>query len=257
MRVDGRGAVAHEAAEREPPVVGELDRERRRRADGHEHGTPGDGRLLHELEREPSADAEHLPRERQHALDEGPADDLVHGVVPADVLPDAPELAVRGEEAGRMEAAGQVEGRLRGPQPPGERGHDVEGDREIAVDARRIDGDGLERALAADAARRRGVERALHPREVRAGRVDLHDVRGEVGGSDAPRPGAEPSVRQNPSASSSSCPGVRIVTATAVPSTRISSGSSTASRSASATPPGSRVTVARDVPWGTASMAGA
>jgi hypothetical protein len=50
MRVDGRGAVAHEAAERQPPVVGELDRERRRSADGHEQGTTVDGLLLLEIE---------------------------------------------------------------------------------------------------------------------------------------------------------------------------------------------------------------
>ena len=85
------------------------------------------------------------------------------------------------------------------------------------------------------------------PSQVRAGRVDLHDVRGEIG-AEMRRGRVQPPVRQNPSASSSSCPGVRIVTATAVPSTRISSGSSTASRSASVSPPGSRVTVARDVP---------
>ena len=52
--------------------------------------------------------------------------------------------------------------------------------------------------------------------------------------------GLSPSDSANPSASSSSWPGVRIVTATGSPPIRISSGSSTATTS-SASPPGSRV----------------
>ena len=43
-----------------------------------------------------------------------------------------------------------------------------------------------------------------------------------------------PSVARNPAARSMSCPGVRMVTASGWPPTRISSGSSTASRSARA-----------------------
>ena len=62
--------------------------------------------------------------------------------------------------------------------------------------------------------------------------------------------GCSPSVTQKPSASSSSWPGVRIVTASARPFTLISSGSSAASRSVSTAPPGSRVTVAREVASG-------
>ena len=60
-------------------------------------------------------------------------------------------------------------------------------------------------------------------------------------GSRASR-GCSPSERQKPSASSSSCPGVRIVTATGRPAIRISSGSSTATRSGSVVPAGSRRT---------------
>ena len=61
------------------------------------------------------------------------------------------------------------------------------GDDEVAVDPRRRDGDRLERALPADAAGRRGVEGALDEAQVRVGRVDLDDVRGEVFG----RPGRD------------------------------------------------------------------
>src|SRR5207253_7913418 len=54
--------------------------------------------------------------------------------------------------------------------------------------------------------------------------------------------GLSPSERQKPSASSSSWPGVRIVTATGRPPIRISSGSSTATASRSLRPSGSRTT---------------
>ena len=53
---------------------------------------------------------------------EGPADDLVHRVVAADVLAHAQQLAGSGEETCRVQAAGCVEGRLRLAQPVGQRG---------------------------------------------------------------------------------------------------------------------------------------
>ena len=55
-------------------------------------------------------------------------------------------------------------------------------DAQVALDARRLDRDRLERALAADAARRRRVEAALQRCRGRAGRVDLDRVRGEIVG---------------------------------------------------------------------------
>ena len=86
LRVDVDGAAADEAAERDAAVGGEVDGEARRRADRDENRATGDGGLLDELEREPPADAEHVLGERQQPLPKGPADDLVHRVVPADVL---------------------------------------------------------------------------------------------------------------------------------------------------------------------------
>ena len=65
--------------------------------------------------------------------------------------------------------------------------------------------------------------------------------------------GRSPSERQKPSASSSSCPGVRIVTATGRPPIRISSGSSTATRSLSVRPSGSRTTSTAAAEYGGAS----
>ena len=74
LGVDVHPAAADEAAERDAAIAGELDRERRRRADRDEDRAPGDGRLLHELEREPAADAQHGVGERQPSLAERPAD---------------------------------------------------------------------------------------------------------------------------------------------------------------------------------------
>ena len=54
---------------------------------------------------------------------------------------------------------------------------------QVAVDARRLDCDGLERALATDAARGGGVEAALQAADVCAGRVDLDRVRGQIVGN--------------------------------------------------------------------------
>ena len=61
-------------------------------------------------------------------------------------------------------------------------------------------------------------------------------------------------MTQNPSASSSSCPGVRIVTATGSPPIRISSGSSTATTSVSVKPSGRRSASTTLVEYGGASL---
>src|SRR4051812_7802411 len=66
--------------------------------------------------------------------------------------------------------------------------------------------------------------------------------------------GCKPSDLQKPIPSSSSCPGVRIVTAIGRPPMRISSGSSTATRSCSLVPPGRRTTSTAAAEYGGASM---
>src|SRR3954470_5835107 len=66
--------------------------------------------------------------------------------------------------------------------------------------------------------------------------------------------GCKPSEMQKPIASSSSCPGVRIVTAIGRPPMRSSSGSSTATRSRSLVPPGMRTTSTAAAEYGGASM---
>ncbi len=87
-----------------------------------------------------------------------PADDLVEGVVAADVLADDDQRPVGVEEAGCVQAAGGGEGGLRGAQAVRELGDDARLDAQLALTRRRLDGDRLERALAADPAGGRGVE---------------------------------------------------------------------------------------------------
>ena len=195
-------------------------------------------------------------RERQAAVEERPADHLVERVVPADVLARAEQLAGRGEEAGRVQAAGRGERRLRLAQPVGQRRHERE--RDAAASTRR-------------AAPRPRPPRARLCRRRRTTTSCRSSAGAAQGRSPAPRPrpcsrrgrpavalpvGSRPSERQKPSASSSSCPGVRIVTATGRPPMRISSGSSTATWSRSLRPAGRRTTSTAAAEYGGASMDG-
>src|SRR5262245_23016482 len=153
LGVDVHPAGAHKTAERYRPIAGQVDGEARGRSDGDEDWTPGHRRLLHELERESPADAQHRLPEWQEPGQKGPADYLVHRVVPADVLAPATELAAGVEEARRVEAAGGREAALFGAQAIREALEKVRAQTKAAVHARRLDGDGLESAFAADAAR--------------------------------------------------------------------------------------------------------
>src|SRR5207248_4187295 len=110
--VDVDSTLADEPAERHAAIHGELDRQTGGRADRDEQRTAGDGGLLDELEREPPADAEDGAREGKQPRTERPADHLVHRVVAADVLAQAPELAALVEETGRVQPARRRERRL-------------------------------------------------------------------------------------------------------------------------------------------------
>ena len=79
-----------------------------------------------------------------------------------------------------MQPAGRLERRLPGAQSVRQSRNERCRDRQLAFDAGRLDGHCLERSLAADAAGRGGVEVSLQPADVRAGRVDVDRVGGEV-----------------------------------------------------------------------------
>src|SRR5205085_10856413 len=80
LAVDVHAVAPREAAERDTAVAAKLDGERRRRSDGDDDWTAGDRGFLDELEREATADAEDLVRERERVVRVCPAADLVHRV---------------------------------------------------------------------------------------------------------------------------------------------------------------------------------
>ena len=134
-----------------PRSCGQLYGERARRPDADEHRRPGDGRLLNELERESSAHTQHALAERQQTVEQRPTDDLVHRVVPADVFAAVDQPAIGGEQARGVKAAGTFEPRL--VKTFGKARHELAAQHWSRGKRRAVDGDLLERALAADAAR--------------------------------------------------------------------------------------------------------
>jgi hypothetical protein len=109
-----------------------------------------------------------------------PTHDLVHCVVPADVFANAQELAFDREETSRVQSTGDIERSLRCPQPSWQLGDHARGYAHLAFNARRFDGDGFERALAANAARRAREEVALDVGRREVARRDFHGIRGQV-----------------------------------------------------------------------------
>ena len=104
------------------------------------------------------------------------ADQLVDGIVPADVFERADEPARRVEERDRVQTARLVEQALHSPElvwkPENRRRRD---DRPVA-ERSALDVDHVQRRFAADAAARRGVEVALRPELELASDRDADDV---------------------------------------------------------------------------------
>src|SRR5207244_7317997 len=76
---------------------------------GDKDRDPRRDRLLHDLVTRAPTHGEDGRRQRQLAVEEGPAGDLVDRVVAADVLAQGHELATGREETGRVQTAGRVE----------------------------------------------------------------------------------------------------------------------------------------------------
>ena len=81
-----------------------------------------------------------------------------------------------------MQAAGRLERRLGFAQPVGQARDERRRHAQVALDARRLDRDRLERTLAADTARRGRVEAPREPGRIEARRVELDRVRREIVG---------------------------------------------------------------------------
>ncbi len=198
-----------------PAVGGQLDRQRGRRADADQDRRAGDGGLLHELERQPPADAQHaLVRAAAARRAARGRSTLSIALWRPTSSRTQQQLAGGREQPGRVQAAGALEAGL--AQPLGQVGEQRARDRRAGRQRRRVDRDLLQRALAAHPARGRRVEgpratgrAAAAPRPRRCWRRSPRSARPRAARRSAPR------RSRNPSASSSSWPGVRIVTASA------------------------------------------
>ena len=101
--------------------------------------------------------------------------------MPADVLADTEQLTGFVEEPGRVQAAGDREGRLRLAESVGQLREQCGARRQARPDRRRADGDRLERALAAHSARGRGVEVATQTLGIERDNIELDGIRREIG----------------------------------------------------------------------------
>ncbi len=171
---------AQEPDEGEADILGELDRERRRRRDRGEDRDAGHRRLLHKLEAGPPRDLQHRTAQRETALLQRPADDLVDRVMASDVFPQHEQLAGPCiEQACGVQTAGLVEGVLMGAQRVRKRheGGGIHGRRVSGDVVRRHGAHRLDRRLAAHAARAGRVEAAVAPRCRHArSETDIEDV---------------------------------------------------------------------------------
>jgi hypothetical protein len=154
--VDVDASAAGEAGEGHALILGQLDGERGWSPHADEDRRARYGGLLHELEREPPAHAQDPLVQGRRAAQQRPADDLVHRVVAADVLPHGDQLARGVEEARRVHAAAALERGLR--EAVGERRQQRAVDHRPVRRRRGLHRHLLQRPLAAHAAGGGGVE---------------------------------------------------------------------------------------------------
>ena len=162
--VGDHGIAAQEADEGEPGGLGQFDGQRRGGRYRREQWDPGHDGFLGEFETGASRYEEHGAVEREAAVQYGPADDLVDGVVAADVLADHQHRAgLAVEERGGVQPAGAVERGLRRAQDIGETRQSLRGQAQrIVVDAEvRLGGHRVDAGLAAHPARAGRGEIAL------------------------------------------------------------------------------------------------
>jgi hypothetical protein len=96
--VDVHRAASDEADERHAGLGGQVDRERGRRGHRGQGRDARPQRLLGQLERRPAADLQDATAQREPVLPQRPSDDLVDRVVPVDVLAQAQQLPIAGEQ---------------------------------------------------------------------------------------------------------------------------------------------------------------
>src|SRR5260221_80744 len=94
VRVDVEGARARKADERHAAVAREIDRKARRRRHRRDDRNSREDRLLHNLVRRAAAHAQEAILQRQRLAHQHDADDLVYGIVPADVVRDIDQSSI-------------------------------------------------------------------------------------------------------------------------------------------------------------------
>src|SRR6185437_970605 len=145
-----------------------------RGANGGYDGKTGHDGFLDQFEAGPAAEQEDVLVKGQVAFQEGVTDQLVEGVVTADVFFDDEEVALAVEETGGMKTAGAIEEILSFPKQVGEwiehSGVYRQGSLAKVSRAHRIEG--LDTYFAADAATGAGIKMTLQ----------LFEIRGYLGG---------------------------------------------------------------------------
>ena len=111
-RVHVQGLAAEKPDQSHAGAFCELHRQAGGRGNGGDERNAGHQGLLYDFETRPPAYHEQPPLEREFVIEERRADNLVHRVVPADVLADPEEPALPIEEPGGVEPSRFVEPRL-------------------------------------------------------------------------------------------------------------------------------------------------
>ncbi len=180
--VDVELIAPDEAREQQPGAARRVDRERRRRADRDERREPRRPRLLHHLDARPSADEEaeiggaRCMRAEVEPLEHHRPDDLVDGVVPADVLAQPGDPTVAVEHRRGVAGTGRREQLLLGRDGIRDARQHVEVERFRSPEHLEACGQFVELIAAAPAAARRHVAEPRRRRRATSIGVDGDDV---------------------------------------------------------------------------------
>ncbi len=168
--VDVEAVVADEAEEGEVEFLGELYGETGGGADGGDEGNAGHDGFLNQFETRAAREKKNSTVKGEGIFHELMADELVEGVVAADVFAEGEELSALVEEGGGVEAAGAVEDGLGGAEEFGQGVNDFGMDQKVIDDGdRAVGAEGFDGGFAADAAGGGGIEMAFEAGHVEIG----------------------------------------------------------------------------------------
>src|ERR1051326_8200905 len=176
--VNIEATVTDESEEGDVEVACEIDGEGGRRAYGGCDRNSRDDLFLHDFEPGAAAEKENRVVESRASFANIRADQLVDGVVAADVFAYAKQISMDIKQSCCVDRAGLRERLLRGRQRVGKCMDDRRRDARRRRHARSVHTQRIDRRLPAHAAGRRRVEVALQSLQVdRIAHIDAHDVR--------------------------------------------------------------------------------